>query len=86
MDQTFEVRHPGIRARAPPGGRASSLGGSRGAVASLGLVIRRYLVPRGRGHTPQVVVEPLPSPQRRRRPARSGTAAGGWKGGEGRDS
>ena len=59
MDQSFEVRHPGIRARAPPGGRASSPGGSCGPVASLGMVIRRYLVPRGRGHTPQVVVGPL---------------------------
>ena len=61
-------------------------GGSCGPVASLGLLIHRYLVPRGRGHTPQVVVEPFASPQRRRRPARSGAAAGGWKGGEGRES
>ena len=80
-----EVIHPWIRARAPPGSRASSLGGSCGPVASLGMLIRRYLVPRGRGHTPQVVVEPFASPQRRRRPARSGAAAGGWKGGEGRE-
>ena len=82
----YMVIRPGIRTLAPPGARASTLGGSCGPVASLGMLIRRYLVPRGRGHTPQVVVEPFASPQRRRRPARSGAAAGGWKGGEGRES
>ena len=69
------------------GSRASAPGGSCGPVASLGMVIRRYLVPRGRAHTPQVVVasseasaglRPPPNPREAARagslvPARQGS-------------
>ena len=44
--------------------------GSCGSVASLGIVIRRYLVPRGRTHTPQVVVAPSDGSAGLRRPAK----------------
>ena len=63
------VYPPGIRRRGALGARASSSGGSGEAVASLGMIIRRYSVSCCRTHTPQVVcrafrgLRPPPDPR-----------------------
>ena len=58
MDCGHTVFRAGILVWAALAGRASAPGGSCGPVASLGMVIRRYLVPHDRAHPPQVVVAP----------------------------